>query len=57
MGHVYVCACDLSSLSNVATCTFELKGNPQLFIPDGVFQVLQTDIREKLQFKLNVSDF
>lgn len=57
MGHVYVCACDLSSLSNVATCTFELKGNPQLFIPDGVFQVLQTDIREKLQFKLNISDF
>lgn len=57
MGHVYVCARDLSSLSNVATCTFELKGNPKLLMPDGVFQVLPTDIRRELRFKLNISYF
>ena len=53
-----VCVCsDLSSLSNVATCTFELKGNPKLLMPDGVFQVLPTDIRRELRFKLNISYF
>ena len=57
MGHVYVYAYDLSSLSNVATCTFELEGNSKLLIPDGMFQFLQTDVRGELSFILNVSDF
>lgn len=37
MDHVYVCVCDFSSLENMATCTFELKRNPMLLIPNGVF--------------------
>lgn len=37
MGHVYVCVCDFFPLDNVATCTLELKMNPELLISNRVF--------------------
>ena len=57
MGHVYVCAVTFLPSVMWQPCTFELKGNPKLLMPDGVFQVLQTDIRRELRFKLNISYF
>lgn len=37
MDWAYVFACDFSSLDDIASYTFELKVNPKLLIPTGMF--------------------